>query len=342
MTGTFCGNRAMRLAALATLAVAAGPAAAHAGVGETVGVTAPAVPGAAVAPAVPAAPATPSLPSVPVSTPAVSAPAAPAPAASAAVETKIVSAAKSVSKPVAKKARVTRPAATKAGLSKPVASAAAKAGVKKDGTVTTTTSTTVDLRQLSNTSSNPLMGCWGSYQLCQTFPDFPYAAQNDCNGEQIPFVGRFTQWTQTSVNAVAGTVTVHLRSFFVGFKGQGDQGNVYTGTDTQNDFQRTFALGGAVTVDHRDYEVLIVTKRNPLDPAPNQYAYFHTVTNVDPADPLHPQIAVEGPYVVCTCGAKHSKDTDYRGKYNDDDSGAKHHHHEDYKGYNDDRNDWDD
>jgi hypothetical protein len=339
MTGTLCGNRARRLAALAILAVAAAPAAAYAGIGDTAGAVAPAVPAVA-APAVPAASAAPSLPSAPASAPAGSAPAT-VPALKPAQVTAAAAAARSATTKIVDKARVTRPAATKTGPRKPVASAA-KAGVKKDGTVEATTSTTVDMRQLSNTSTNPLMGCWGSYQLCQTFPDFPYAAQNDCNGEQIPFVGQFTQWTQTSVNALAGTVTVHLRSFFVGFKGQGDQGNVYTGTDTQNDFQRTFTLGGAVSVDHRDYEVLIVTRRNPLDPAPNQYAYFHTVTNVDPADPLHPQIAVEGPYVVCTCGAKHSKDTDYHGKYNDDDSGSKHHHHEDYKGYNDDRNDWDD
>src|SRR3954470_649649 len=196
MTGTLCGNRARRLAALAILAVAAAPAAAYAGIGDTAGAVAPAVPAVA-APAVPGASAAPSLPSAPASPPGGSAPAArpvSAPATVPALKppqvTAAAAAARSATTKIVDKARVTRPAATKTGPRKPVASAA-KAGVKKDGTVEATTSTTVDMRQLSNTSTNPLMGCWGSYQLCQTFPDFPYAAQNDCNGEQIPFVGQF-------------------------------------------------------------------------------------------------------------------------------------------------------
>jgi hypothetical protein len=197
-------------------------------------------------------------------------------------------------------------------------------------------------RSVQGSYDNPMGGCLATkYQVCQSFPDFTYVANNDCNNEQIPFTGTLTVWMQVTTNVLSGTITTHQRTYFVGFHGQGDQGNIYNGQDTQNDFSRQFALG-PVVVDHRDYEVLLVTKKNPLDPAPNQYMYVRTVTSVDPMDPAHPQISVYGPYVVCQMGKMHSHDSCSSSKNDDDGDSNKHHHTQQYSSYNDDQNSWDD
>jgi hypothetical protein len=210
-------------------------------------------------------------------------------------------------------------------------------------TVTTNVKLSIGLgRAVQGSYDSPMGGCLAmKYQICQSFPDFTYVENNDCNNEQIPFTGTLTVWMQVTTNVLSGTITTHQRTYFVGFHGQGDQGNIYNGQDTQNDFSRQFALG-PVVVDHRDYEVLLVTKKNPLDPAPNQYMYVRTVTRVDPADPAHPQISVYGPYVVCQMGKMHSHDSCSSSKNDDDGDSNKHHHSQQYSSYNDDQNSWDD
>ena len=363
MKRTSCGRQGVVLA-IAALAVAVAPAVARADLGASV----PAV--AAPAPAV-------SAPAVPaVSAPAVSAPTpvpAPTPAPvststpvadvsvdptqpAASVATPVVDVTKTPTSLVVKggskdvtatsdaKQVVQEVATTAVARASRVHSRVAKTVATKTGdpTITKTVSVTVDPRHPLNTGTNPLFGCTAGFQACTTIPDFPFTTNNQCNNEQVALVGRYTLWMQLSTNPLSGTVTMHQRSFFVGFNGQGDQGNIYAGTDSQNDFQRTFALG-PVSIDHSDYQTLIVTDRNHA-PAPNMFMYFRTVTYVDPTNLGNPQIAVYGPFIVCQSGQKHHDDNqNCNSQYRDDDNyGDKHHHTESYKGYNNDSNTWDD
>jgi hypothetical protein len=348
--GTFHGRAILAIAAFALVL----PGAALADLtGAPLPTAAPAVSVPSL-PAVPAAPTAPELaapvpaPPVPttVSTPVASATVEPAtPAFAASTPTTAVKVAPgtitvgpgSSGTPTTEKAKakVTKVTAKAVGKAQQAHKQVVKAS-PANPTIEKTVTVTVDPRRLSGGGgTDPLSGCTSGWMTCQTIPDFPYSAENDCNQETIPFVGRFTLWTKLSTNPISGTVTMTTRSYFVGFNGQGSLGNIYTGYDQQNDVTRTFALG-PVTVDHADTEILIVNRGN----APNQYMYFRTITRFDPAHPLDAQVAVYGPYVVCQKAKRHSKD-DHHGDHGDDDDDG-HHHSEGYKGYNNDRNDWDD